>query len=84
MKLSDIPMTDKKTYQMLASGQNCGVFQLSAPWIRGILRDVKPTCFEDLVIITALIRPGSLDNGGAKLYAERRRQAQAEAANTQH
>jgi DNA polymerase-3 subunit alpha len=71
--LDSIPLDDKKTFDMLSKGLNVGVFQLEAGWIRGILKDIKPSSLAEIAAVTALIRPGSLDNGGPREYAERKR-----------
>lgn len=73
--LNSLPLDDKRTYDLISSGYNMGIFQIGEPWLRGILRDIQPECFEDLVVLLALIRPGSLDSDGVKLYIERRREA---------
>lgn len=73
MNLSDIPLNDEKTFRLLSAGMNTGVFQFEAPWIRGILRDIKPSSITEIATVTALIRPGSLDSGGPREYADRKR-----------
>lgn len=73
LKVEDIPMDDPETFRMLSQGKNIGVFQLGKSWIRGHLRDVQPDCFSDIVALLAMVRPGSLDTGGAKAYARNKR-----------
>lgn len=73
MTVDQIPLTDPKTYELIRSGNNLGVFQIGEPWARGIVRDVAPDCFEDVVALVALLRPGSLDNGTPKEYARRKK-----------
>lgn len=58
---------------MLSEGHNLGVFQLSEGWVKGILRDIKPDSFGDVVALNALVRPGSTDNAAPKDYARRKR-----------
>lgn len=75
-RLEDIPLEDPEAFRMLREGRNLGVFQLGEPWVRGILKDVQPDSFSDIVALLALIRPGSFDQGGHKLYADRKRSGQ--------
>lgn len=60
--LREIPLNDKKTFEMLQKGDTLGIFQLESDGIRRVLMKLKPTCFEDLVAVLALYRPGPMDN----------------------
>lgn len=71
--LNALDLNDPKVYRMIAEGKNLGLFQINKPWVRGILRDIAPDRFEDLVAIGALLRPGALDNGFPAQYAARKR-----------
>jgi DNA polymerase III subunit alpha len=55
-----IPLTDPKTYEMLAGGDAVGVFQFESDGMRDALKKVKPTEFNDLVALVALYRPGAM------------------------
>ena len=57
------PLDDKKTYELLASGETSGVFQLESAGMRHILKNMKPQRFEDLIALVALYRPGPLGSG---------------------
>lgn len=61
-KLYDLSLTDTKTYQMLQKADTLGIFQLESSGIRQVLLKLKPICFEDLVAVLALYRPGPMDN----------------------
>ena len=61
-KLRQIPLNDKKTFELLQKGDTLGIFQLESDGIRRVLTKLKPTCFEDLVATLALYRPGPMDN----------------------
>ncbi|MDE7161982.1 MAG: DNA polymerase III subunit alpha, partial [Anaeroplasmataceae bacterium] len=61
-KLRTIPLDDKKTYHLLQSADTLGVFQLESNGIRQVLYKLKPECFDDLVAVLALYRPGPMDN----------------------
>ncbi len=61
--VSALPLDDKKTYRLLSRGETVGVFQMESSGMRDLVTRVKPTCFEDIVAINALFRPGPLDSG---------------------
>jgi DNA polymerase-3 subunit alpha len=52
---------DQATYQLLASGETSGVFQLESAGVRSVLTRLKPTHFEDLIAVLALYRPGPME-----------------------
>ncbi len=58
---NDVSVEDKLTYHMLSQGDTMGVFQLESAGIRRVLRDLKPSEFEDIVSVNALYRPGPMD-----------------------
>jgi DNA polymerase-3 subunit alpha len=58
-----LPLDDRKTYKLLSRGETVGVFQMESSGMRDLVTRVKPTCFEDIVAINALFRPGPLDSG---------------------
>lgn len=68
--LSNIPFDDQKTYELLSRAETTGIFQLESMGMRGVLRKLKPTQFEDIVALLALYRPGPMDH--IDLYIERR------------
>ena len=70
--LENLPLDDKKTYRLLCSGNTTGVFQLESTGIREMTVKIRPNCFEDLVAILALFRPGPLDSGMAEEYIKRK------------
>lgn len=58
--LHNIPLDDKKTFEMLSRGDTMGVFQLSGSGMTRYLKDLKPTRVEDLMAMVALYRPGPM------------------------
>jgi DNA polymerase III subunit alpha len=70
--LNRLSLDDKKTYQTLCIGNTTGVFQLESGGIREMTVKIRPNCFEDLVAILALYRPGPLDSGMAEEYIKRK------------
>jgi DNA polymerase III subunit alpha len=72
MDINRLPLDDKKTYRTLCNGNTTGVFQLESTGIREMTVEIRPNCFEDLVAILALYRPGPLDSGMAEEYIKRK------------
>lgn len=75
--INNIPLDDKKTYKMLTKGETSGVFQLESSGMRKLVRDLKPTVFEDLGALVALFRPGPLESGMVEDFVERKHGRQA-------
>lgn len=59
--LRNLPLDDEATYELLSSGNSTGVFQLESGGMRSVLKELKPTCFEDIIAVLALYRPGPMD-----------------------
>jgi len=57
-----IPLDDAKTYELLARGETCGVFQVEGQGMRRALIDMRPDRFEDIIALVALYRPGPMAN----------------------
>jgi len=70
--LSKIPLDDKSTYQLLRCGDTIGVFQLESSGMKELLRRLKPNCFEDLIALIALYRPGPLESGMVDEFINRK------------
>ncbi len=62
LKLSEIKLNDKKTFELLSNGDTNGIFQLESNGIKNVLRKLKPNCFDDIVSVLALYRPGPMEN----------------------
>ncbi len=60
--LDAIPLDDAKTFELLASGETTGIFQLESPGMRRYIRELQPTSVYDLAAMVALYRPGPMDN----------------------
>ena len=58
--MTNLPLDDAKTYEMLQRGNSVGVFQFESEGMREALKKVRPTEFEDLVALNALYRPGAM------------------------
>lgn len=62
LNMHELPLDDEQTYQLLADGNTYGVFQLESGWVREMLRELKPSRFEDIIAAVALCRPGPMEN----------------------
>ena len=60
--LLNVPLDDRKTYELLAKADTVGVFQLEGAGMRDSLKRLKPDRFEDIIAMVALYRPGPMDN----------------------
>jgi DNA polymerase-3 subunit alpha len=60
--LERIPLDDARTFELLASGETTGVFQLESAGMRRYIRELRPTSVYDLAAMVALYRPGPMDN----------------------
>jgi len=60
--LLKIPLDDRRTYELIARADTVGVFQLEGTGVRDCLKRLKPDRFEDIMAMTALYRPGPMDN----------------------
>lgn len=72
ININAIPLDDPKTYRQIASARTIGVFQLESSGITDMVSRLRPNCFEDLVAILALYRPGPLDAGMVDHYINRK------------
>ncbi len=70
--INRIPLDDEKTFKMLSAGDTDGVFQLESSGMKKLVKDLKPTVFEDLGALVALFRPGPLGSGMVENFVERK------------
>lgn len=67
-KKADI--NDENIWKYIASKETDAIFQIESGMMKGIVNEIKPTCFNDLGAIVSIGRPGPLGVGANKLYAE--------------
>ena len=60
--IDNLPLDDRKTYELLMRGDTDGIFQLESSGMKDILVRMKPDCIEDVIALIALYRPGPMDN----------------------
>lgn len=60
--IENVPLDDKRTFEILARGETIGLFQLNGSGMTRYLVDLKPTTIHDINLMIALYRPGPMDN----------------------
>ncbi len=56
-----LPLDDRATYELMSEGRTVAVFQLESPGMQRMLREARPSVFEDVIALVALYRPGPMD-----------------------
>ncbi len=74
--LRTLPFDDPATFELLSRGDTLGVFQLDGGPMRALLRQLKPTVFDDVTAVIALYRPGPMGANAHISYAERKNNRQ--------
>jgi len=64
---------DPDTYALLSRGESFGIFQLESPGMRELLLKLRPSRFEEVIVLLALFRPGPLDAGMHETYCNRKK-----------
>ncbi|MGH8578626.1 MAG: DNA polymerase III subunit alpha [Gammaproteobacteria bacterium] len=67
-----IPLDERKTFELIRSGETTAVFQLESRGMRELVKGLKPDVFEDLIALVALFRPGPLQSGMVEDFIERK------------
>jgi len=62
IELEKISLEDPKTFELFQRADTVGVFQLESSGMRKVLKDLQPSCIEEIIAILALYRPGPMDN----------------------
>ncbi|KAF0133837.1 MAG: DNA polymerase III subunit alpha [Candidatus Saganbacteria bacterium] len=70
--LNKIPLDDQKTFSLFRSAETAGIFQLESRGMRGLIKDLQPDSFEEIVALLALYRPGPLESGMVEDYVKRK------------
>jgi error-prone DNA polymerase len=72
LTLANIPQDDEAVYKMISHADTIGVFQIESRAQMSMLPRLKPTCFYDLVIEVAIVRPGPIQGDMVHPYLRRR------------
>ncbi|HUO22989.1 MAG TPA: DNA polymerase III subunit alpha [Caulobacteraceae bacterium] len=62
VELASLPLDDSKAYEIMASGQTVGLFQLESQGMRDTLRKLMPNSLEEVTALISLYRPGPMDS----------------------
>ncbi len=72
LDIRHLPLDDAPVYELLSTGETDGVFQLESGGMKTLVRDLKPSVFEDIGALVALYRPGPLNSGMVKQFVDRK------------
>lgn len=78
--IAQIPRDDLASYELLKNAQTTAVFQLESSGMKALIKKLKPDCFDDIIALVALFRPGPLESGMVDDYINVKHGAKAEYA----
>jgi DNA polymerase-3 subunit alpha len=78
--ITTIPRDDVATYRLLTNALTTAVFQLESRGMKELIKKLKPDCFDDIIALVALFRPGPLESGMVDDYINVKHGAKAEYA----
>ncbi|MGE6106518.1 DNA polymerase III subunit alpha [Aeromonas sobria] len=70
--IAAIPIDDKKSFDLLQRFETTAVFQLESRGMKDLIKRLQPDCFEDMIALVALFRPGPLQSGMVDNFIERK------------
>lgn len=70
--IAAIPLEDKKSFDMLQRSETTAVFQLESRGMKDLIKRLQPDCFEDMIALVALFRPGPLQSGMVDNFIDRK------------
>src|SRR5712691_6615423 len=62
LDLSDLPLDDRASFELLSRGDTVGVFQVEGAGVRDMLKQLRPDRFEDIIAVVSLYLPGPMEN----------------------
>ncbi len=62
LDVDTLPLDDRRTFELLSTGETTGIFQLEGSGMRRYVKELKPTEVKDLAAMVALFRPGPMAN----------------------
>src|SRR5687767_331966 len=72
LDIAALPMDDAATYELLKKYETTAVFQLESRGMKDLIRRLQPDCFEDIIALVALFRPGPLQSGMVDDFIDRK------------
>jgi len=79
LDMKALPLDDKATFALMQRGDTTAVFQLESRGMKDLIRRLQPDCFEDIVALVALFRPGPLQSGMVDDFIDRKKAAKSAA-----
>ncbi len=70
--INDIPMQDEISFDLLKACQTTAVFQLESRGMKELIHRIQPDCFEEIIALVALFRPGPLQSGMVDDFIDRK------------
>lgn len=72
VRIESIPLTDPASFRLLQRYETTAVFQLESRGMKDLIKRLQPDCFEDMIALVALFRPGPLQSGMVDNFIERK------------
>ncbi|GIU07570.1 DNA polymerase III subunit alpha [Shewanella morhuae] len=72
VRIEAIPLTDQACFRLLKKYETTAVFQLESRGMKDLIKRLQPDCFEDMIALVALFRPGPLQSGMVDNFIERK------------
>ncbi|MDP6652814.1 MAG: DNA polymerase III subunit alpha, partial [Gammaproteobacteria bacterium] len=70
--INRLPLSDEDVYRLLQKGETTAVFQLESHGMKKLIKRLVPNCFEDIIALVALFRPGPLQSGMVDDFIDRK------------
>lgn len=72
VRIESIPLEDSASFQLLQNSETTAVFQLESRGMKELIKRLQPDCFEDIIALVALFRPGPLQSGMVDNFIDRK------------
>lgn len=72
VRIESIPLVDPASFRMLQNSETTAVFQLESRGMKELIKRLQPDCFEDIIALVALFRPGPLQSGMVDNFIDRK------------
>jgi len=72
LDITQIPLQDEPSFKLLQSAETTAVFQLESRGMKDLIKRLRPDCFEDIIALVALFRPGPLQSGMVDNFINRK------------
>ncbi|MCI7479939.1 DNA polymerase III subunit alpha [[Pasteurella] aerogenes] len=70
--IAAIPLDDEASFTLLKAAETTAVFQLESRGMKDLIKRLQPDCFEDIIALVALFRPGPLESGMVQNFIDRK------------